>query len=896
MTLPLAAHEILDSDESNLNPERNFNPHLRHVRRSAAGFVFMMCCLIATLFGCGVSPEAFGSNGARISANPASVSSAISTSAANAASSASPAISPASTSSTTSQAVPTVSQFFCTSGSALGAATDTCMVYLNGSSATETVSVTLTSNNSAIRIPAKITVAEGASSAQFTADVSAVGTTQTVVMTAATSSGSKTYQIKLFQAISTLTVQTPSVTFKGYVPLKTTVSMPVNVISSGTIPLTITAAQVTGEGFHLSGASFPITLKAGEQKTFTADFTPTADGSTSGQISFISNSSTGPKVTTLSGLGGAPTITQFICKTGSALGAATDVCTVYLSAAAASGPTRINLTSNDPAAKVPAVLTLPAGATSGEFTANLAAVPTTQSAVITASAGSNIKTYDVKLFQAVTTLTLQNSAVTFAGYVPLKTTVSMPITVVSSGTMPLTINAAQVTGAGFHLSGATFPVTLKAGQKTVFTVDFDPEVSGSVTGQVAFLSDSSSGTKVTTLNALGGAPPVSQFICKSGSALGATTDLCTVYLSGASATGPVTISLSSNDPTVKVPATITLPTGTKSGQFTADLAAAPTTLTAVITASAGSNSMTYQLKLFQAVTTLTVQNPSITFAGYVPLNTTATMPINVVSSGTMPLTITSAKLTGTGFHLSSASFPMTLKAGQTTTFTVSFDPTVAGSATGQVAFASDSSTGTTIANLSGLGGAPPVSQFLCKSGSALGAATDVCTVYLSAAAQSGTVTVNLFSNNPAVIVPAKVSVPAGATSVQFTANMTAVSSTQSASISATAGSGSQAFQLTLFQASSALLVLTPGVTIPGYIPINTSASQSISLLSSGTVPLTISSASISGAGFRITGSTFPMTLPAGQTKALVVQFAPLVPGSVSGTSPCKPTRQQAVRR
>jgi fibronectin type 3 domain-containing protein len=71
------------------------------------------------------------------------------------------------------------------------------------------------------------------------------------------------------------------------------------------------------------------------------------------------------------------------------------------------------------------------------------------------------------------------------------------------------------------------------------------------------------------------------------------------------------------------------------------------------------------------------------------------------------VTISSANVTGAGFAVSGASFPLTLNPNQTVTLSVQFDPTAAGSATGTLTIVSNSSTNpTAVVNLSGTGVAP----------------------------------------------------------------------------------------------------------------------------------------------------------------------------------------------
>ena len=69
----------------------------------------------------------------------------------------------------------------------------------------------------------------------------------------------------------------------------------------------------------------------------------------------------------------------------------------------------------------------------------------------------------------------------------------------------------------------------------------------------------------------------------------------------------------------------------------------------------------------------------------------------------------------------------------------------------------------------------------------------------------------------------------------------------------------------------------------GNVLINTTAMEPVTLTSSGATPLIISSGSLSGAGFSMSGITFPLTLNPSQTATLNVQFAPTTAGSATGT-------------
>src|SRR6202042_3571997 len=145
-----------------------------------------------------------------------------------------------------------------------------------------------------------------------------------------------------------------------------------------------------------------------------------------------------------------------------------------------------------------------------------------------------------------------------------------------------------------------------------------------------------------------------------------------------------------------------------------------------------------------------------------------TQSLTLTSSGTSPVTISSAVITGADFSIiGGSSFPVTLNPTQTLTLQVQYLPAATGASSGQLTITSDSSTGST-------------------------------------------------------------------TQVTLGGTSTPAPSPQLAVSTATLSFGS--------------------------VTVNTSTTQSLTLTSTGTSPVTISSATISGAGFTIVGGSLPSTL------------------------------------
>lgn len=175
----------------------------------------------------------------------------------------------------------------------------------------------------------------------------------------------------------------------------------------------------------------------------------------------------------------------------------------------------------------------------------------------------------------------------------------------------------------------------------------------------------------------------------------------------------------------------------------------------------------------------------------------------------------------------------------------------------------------------------------CSSSTAKANTQVPCSIYSNTPIATG-VTVTLTSSSSAVSVPPSVFYPAGATSVNFTASVASPSTTQTVRLTAGAGGQSASFPLTLLPsqtaqaATGAALTLSSTSVAFGDVTLNTPATQSVTLTSSGTAPVVISGGSLTGAGFSIQGPTAPLTLNPGQSATAEIQFDPTTAGAATG--------------
>ena len=196
------------------------------------------------------------------------------------------------------------------------------------------------------------------------------------------------------------------------------------------------------------------------------------------------------------------------CSSSSMTASGSDTCTVTLSAATGSG-VNVSLATNTTAVNVPATVRVPANATSVGFTASASAVTSAQSVTLTASLNGMSQSFAIELDATLPTLAISPSSLLF-GAVTVNTASTLPVTLTSTGTTAVTINSATLSGTGFTMSGASFPVTVSPGLAVTLDVKFDPTSDGSAVGQLTIQSNSVTGASaVITLSGTGASQQVS---------------------------------------------------------------------------------------------------------------------------------------------------------------------------------------------------------------------------------------------------------------------------------------------------------------------------------------------------------------------------------------------------
>ncbi|HEX4005036.1 MAG TPA: choice-of-anchor D domain-containing protein [Acidobacteriaceae bacterium] len=281
---------------------------------------------------------------------------------------------------------------------------------------------------------------------------------------------------------------------------------------------------------------------------------------------------------------------------------------------------------------------------------------------------------------------------------------------------------------------------------------------------------------------------------------------------------------------------------------------------------------------------LTVSTTTILFGAVTKGKTTSTS-VTLANRGTSAASVAGIRVTGEYFSLSvPVTLPLSIAAGGTYVLRVQFKPQTTGVASGTVAVISSSAAnGKATIELNGTGVASGVvSQLTCASNSLTGAGSDSCSVSLTAAAGANGLAVRLWSDDGVAKVPASVKVSAGSAIAKFAVTVPAVRNTQTATLTAAAIGVKKSFGLTLKAVAPALTLSSTTVGF-GAVALNTPATQSVTITSSGSAPLTLSAGSVTGTGFRMLGITLPKTLSPHDEATFDVEFNPSTKGAATGT-------------
>jgi len=301
------------------------------------------------------------------------------------------------------------------------------------------------------------------------------------------------------------------------------------------------------------------------------------------------------------------------------------------------------------------------------------------------------------------------------GSVAMGSQFNQTVTLTNNGASTVSISQVSATGSGFKLSGVTTPIALNTSQSTTFTVAFAPQSIAAASGSVMIMSNASnpaltiplSGTGVAA-GALGSSPTSLAFgslqVGNNQALSGIVTNTggssVTISQAGISGTG---FTLSG----MTTPVTLGAGQSASFGVSFTPQSAGSASGNVMITSNASNPTLTIPLSGSgtAAVGQLTV-TPSTLVAGSVVVGTSGTASGSLNASGAS-VTVTAASTNNSQFNVGGLALPITIPAGQSAPFTVTFSPLVNGAASGALTFTSNAQSSTATETLTGTGTPAP---------------------------------------------------------------------------------------------------------------------------------------------------------------------------------------------
>ncbi len=510
---------------------------------------------------------------------------------------------------------------------------------------------------------------------------------------------------------------TPASMSLGAVPVGSSQIQAGTLTNTGGSTVTVSQAAAAGTGFSVNGVSTPMSLAPGQSMNFAVKFAPAASGASSGSVMFTSDAVNGTLAVPLAGSGilpGSLSAGQTSLSFGNVQLNNSQTLQETLTNSGGSSVTISQATVTGAGFSVNGLslpLTLAAGQ-SASF--NVAFAPQASGAVtgylaVTSNASNSLGVSLAGTGVTPGALSAGSSSLSF-GNVQVNNSQTLQETLTNSGASSVTISQAGVSGAGFSLSELSLPLTLAAGQSASFNVAFTPQAGGSATGSISVASNAANSNLTISLSGSGitpGALAASSPSLSFGNVQVSNSQTLQETLTNSGGSS-IAISQATVTGTGFSVSGLSLPLTLGAGQSVSfNVAFAPQAGGAVTGYLAVTSNASNSLGVSLAGTgvtpgALSAGSSSLSF-GNVQVNNTQTLQETLTNSGGSSVTVNQATVTGTGFSVTGMTLPLTLTAGQSTSFNVAFTPQAGGPANGSISVVSTASNPNLTVSLAGSG-------------------------------------------------------------------------------------------------------------------------------------------------------------------------------------------------
>ncbi len=467
------------------------------------------------------------------------------------------------------------------------------------------------------------------------------------------------------------------------------------------------------------------------------------------------------------------------------------------------------------------------------------------------------------------------------------------ITLTNYGKTSVSISRVSVSGSGFSESGLATPLTLAAGRSITFAAHFAPKVLGTEKGSITIASNASDPLLTITLGGTGvkqlSLSP--EMILFGGVAMGNKSQhAVTLTNYGKTSVSISRVSVSGSGFSESGLATpLTLAAG-RSITFAAHFApkVLGTEKGSITIASNASDPLLTITLGGTGVKQLSLSPEMILFGG-VAMGNKSQHAVTLTNYGKTSVSISRVSVSGSGFSESGLATPLTLAAGRSITFAAHFAPKVLGTEKGSITIASNASDPLLTITLGGTGvkqlSLSP--EMILFGGVAMGNKSQHAVTLTNYGKTS--VSISRVSVSGSGFSESGLATPltlAAGRSITFTAHFAPkVLGTEKGSITIASNASDPLLTIALGGTGTGVLgslSATPSSASFGKVAMRNTNSQPIRLNNTGSGSVTISSANVSGKGFRIAGLTIPLTIASGRSATFDVMFEPIISGSVAG--------------
>ena len=291
---------------------------------------------------------------------------------------------------------------------------------------------------------------------------------------------------------------------------------------------------------------------------------------------------------------------------------------------------------------------------------------------------------------------------------------SQAIAMTNTGTASVNLSQIAITGAGFTVSGFSGAVTLAAGQSFSLTVSFAPATVGSATGSLSFVSSATNSPATISLGGNGVQPQISVIpasVSFGNVTVGLTnTQAVTIRNPGTanlSVTQASLIGTGFSFSGLALP--LSVPPGGSSAFTISFTPASASSLSGNLTLVNNTFNSPLVVPLagtgVSAVAQLTASPASLSF-GSTTTGISGTQNVTLANTGNSSVSVSQISISNAGFSAAGFALPLTLAAGQSTSFGVTFAPTTTGSFSGSVTVTSNATNSPLAISISGSGAAP----------------------------------------------------------------------------------------------------------------------------------------------------------------------------------------------